>query len=96
MDPLAVLAYGAEQALPLTGTGTGVTQQESCLTGVVSVVRMLEQFSFQAASKMSSDSEDCTAIGKLFNTRAAVELNARPPMVTCLVRTLSMADDDDV
>jgi len=22
MDPLAVLAYGAEQALPLTGTGT--------------------------------------------------------------------------
>jgi len=23
MDPLAVLAYGAEQALPLTGTGTG-------------------------------------------------------------------------
>jgi len=23
MDPLAVSAYGAEQALPLTGTGTG-------------------------------------------------------------------------
>jgi len=23
MDQLAVLAYGAEQALPLTGTGTG-------------------------------------------------------------------------
>jgi len=23
MDPLAVLAYVAEQALPLTGTGTG-------------------------------------------------------------------------
>jgi len=23
MDPLVVLAYGAEQALPLTGTGTG-------------------------------------------------------------------------
>ena len=32
---------------------------------------------------MSSDSEDCTAVGKLFHTRAAVELNARPPMVTC-------------
>jgi len=25
MDPLAVSAYGAEQALPLTGTGTGTT-----------------------------------------------------------------------
>jgi len=44
---------------------------------------------------MSSDSEDCTAVGKLFHTRAAVELNARPPMVTCSVRgTSSMADDD--
>ena len=27
---------------------------------------------------MSSDSEDYTAVGKLFHTRAAVELNARP------------------
>jgi len=35
---------------------------------------------------MSSESEDCTAVGKLFHTRAAVELNARPPMVTCSVR----------
>jgi len=25
---------------------------------------------------MSSDSEDCTAVGKLFHTRVAVELNA--------------------
>ena len=25
MDPLVVLAYGAEQALPLTGTGTGLS-----------------------------------------------------------------------
>jgi len=25
MDPLAVSAYGAEQALPLIGTGTGTT-----------------------------------------------------------------------
>jgi len=24
MDPLAVSAYGAEHALPLTGTGTGM------------------------------------------------------------------------
>jgi len=31
---------------------------------------------------MSSDSEDCTALDKLFHTRAAVE---RPPMVTCSV-----------
>ena len=31
---------------------------------------------------MSSDSEDCTAVGKLFHTRAAVKLNAWPPMVT--------------
>ena len=45
---------------------------------------------------MSSDSEDCTAVGKLFHTRAAVELNARPPMVTCSVRgTSSMADDGE-
>jgi len=29
MDPLAVLAYGAEQALPLTGTGTGPLTVES-------------------------------------------------------------------
>jgi len=41
---------------------------------------------------MSSDSEDCTSVGKLFHIRAAVELNARPPMVTCSVRgTSSMA-----
>jgi len=45
---------------------------------------------------MPSDPEDCTAVGKLFHTWAAVELNARPPMVTCSVRgTSSMADDDD-
>jgi len=31
---------------------------------------------------MSSDSEDCTAVGKLFHTTAAVKLNAWPPMVT--------------
>ena len=44
---------------------------------------------------MSSDSEDCTAVGKLFHTRATVELNAQPPMVTCPVRgTSSMANDD--
>ena len=44
---------------------------------------------------MSSDSEDCTAVGKLFHTRAAVEMNARPPMVRCSLRgTSSMADDD--
>jgi len=45
---------------------------------------------------MSSDSEDCTALGKLFHTRAAVELNAQPPMVTCSVRgTSSLADDNE-
>jgi len=45
---------------------------------------------------MSSDSEDCTAVGKLFHTRASVELNAWPPVVTCSVRgTSSMADDDE-
>jgi len=45
---------------------------------------------------MSSDSEDYTAVGKLFHTRAAVELNAQPPMVTCSVSgTSSMADDDE-
>ena len=32
---------------------------------------------FRQRRKMSSDSEDCTAVGKLFHTRAAVELNAR-------------------
>ena len=51
---------------------------------------------FKRRRKMSSDSQDCTAVGKLFHTRAAVELNARPPMVTCSVReTSSMADDDE-
>ena len=45
---------------------------------------------------MSSDSEDCTAVGKLFHTRAAVELNAGPPMVMCSVRgTSSLTDDDE-
>jgi len=45
---------------------------------------------------MSSDSEACTAVGKLFHIRAAVELNARPPMVTCSVQGISsMADDDE-
>jgi len=44
---------------------------------------------------MSSDSEDCTAVSKRFHTWAAVELNARPPMVTCSVRgTSSLVDDD--
>ena len=51
---------------------------------------------FRRRRKMSSDSEDCTAVGKLFHTRAPVELNAWPPMVMCLVReTSSMADDDE-
>jgi len=50
---------------------------------------------FTQRRKMSSDSEDCTAVGKPFHTQAADELNARPPMVTCLVqRTLYLADDD--
>ena len=45
---------------------------------------------------MSSDSEDCTAVDRLFHISAAVELNARPPMVTCSVRgTSSLADDDE-
>jgi len=43
-----------------------------------------------------SNSEHCTAVGKLFHTQAAVELNARPLMVTCSVQgTSSMADDDE-
>ena len=41
MDPLAVLAYGAEQALPLTGTGTGTPPGEAKnFATVVPVIRI--------------------------------------------------------
>jgi len=37
---------------------------------------------------MSSDSEDCTAVGKLFHTRAAVKLG-------CISRECLQADTED-